>query len=95
MAGMELDFRQLDYFQFGNVFCGSKGKLRWRVEPRIPKEKEEQDKSVLHVWCWWDGLCFEKCTPSAEADFPLTQEGLDRLKAWLAREAGEGPRPLT
>ena len=25
---------QFDYFQFGNVHCGSLGALRWRIEPR-------------------------------------------------------------
>ena len=90
-----MECRGLDYFLFGNTFSGSRGAFRWRMEPRIPKEKADRDQAVLHLWYWWDGLCFEKCTPSAEADFPLTQEGLDQLKAWLTREAGEGPRPLT
>ena len=81
MAKNGLDFREFDYFQFGNVFCGSRGPLRWRVEPRIPKEKDQPQ--VMHVWYWWEDLCFEKCTPAGEQDFPLTEEGLEQVKAWL------------
>ncbi len=91
MAVVSLDFREFDYFQFGNVFCGSKGPFRWRVEPRIPKEKEERDKSVLHLWYWWDGLCFEKCSPAGEGEFPLTEAGLEEAKAWLGERFQDGP----
>lgn len=75
---------QFDYFQFGNVHCGSLGALRWRIEPR-PKE----DPPVLHAWKWKNGLCFEKREEDClEEDFPLTPDGLEEMRGWL-REPGQ------
>ncbi len=72
---------QFDYFQFGNVHCGSLGALRWRIEPR-PKE----DPPVLHAWKWKNGLCFEKREEDCpEADFPLSPEGLEQLEEWFSQ----------
>lgn len=73
-------FPPFDYFQFGNVFCGSLGRLRWRVEPR-PRE----EPPVMNVWKWRNGLCFEKREEGCpEREFPLTPEGLDKVIGWLA-----------
>lgn len=82
MSRPDYQFPPLDYFQFGNVFCGSLGPLRWRVEPQ-PKA----DPPVMHVWRWENGLCFEKREETCrEEDFPLTPEGLEELQDWLARQ---------
>lgn len=82
MSRPDYQFPPFDYFQFGNVFCGSLGPLRWRVEPR-PKA----DPPVMHVWRWENGLCFEKREETCrEEDFPLTPEGLEELQDWLARQ---------
>lgn len=79
MARDEYQFPPFDYFQFGNVFCGSLGGLRWRVEPR-PKA----EPPVMHIWKWENGLCYEKREEDCpEGEFPLTPEGLEELLGWL------------
>lgn len=81
MSRPDYRFPPFDYFQFGNVFCGSLGPLRWRVEPR-PKA----DPPAMHVWRWQNGLCFEQREENCpESDFPLTPEGLETLQDWLGQ----------
>lgn len=80
VAKEEYPFPPLDYFQFGNVFCGSLGPLRWRAEP-LPKA----DPPVIRVWKWRNGLCFEKREENCpEGEFPLSAGGLDQTIEWLA-----------
>ncbi len=79
MTQDEYRFPPFDYFQFGNVFCGSLGPLRWRVEP-CPKA----EPPVMRVWKWKNGLCYEKREEDCQsAEFPLTPEGLEELADWL------------
>lgn len=80
MTKDDYQFPPFDYLRFGNIFCGSLGPLRWRMEPR-PKEQPP----VMRVWKWRNGLCFEKREEGCpEKDFPLAAEQLDEVARWLA-----------
>jgi len=81
MRREEFQLPQFDYFQFGNVHCGSLGELRWRIEPQTKAEPP-----AMRAWKWKNGLCFEKREePCQSEEFPLTPEGLDELAAWLGQ----------
>ncbi len=78
-----MDMQKLAYFTEGNTYTGSATKdreqgllLRYKVEPDL----EEQQLSA-HAWA--RDLCFEKAGEAQRQAFPLNQEGLDKLLAWL------------
>lgn len=74
------DMQKLVYFTEGNRFSGSRTEdgriIRYRVDP--DKENER-----LLAWFWREDLCFEKAKEKSEGSFPLTQDGLEQLLAWL------------
>lgn len=81
------DMQKLVYFTEGNRFSGSRSEngriIRYRVDP--DKENER-----LLAWCWREDLCFEKAKEKSEGSFPLTQDGLEQLLAWLEEGFAEG-----
>lgn len=80
------DIRKLIFFQEGNDFTGSRTEgnrlLRYRVNP-------DQENQRLLAWCWREDKCFERAGEKAERDFPLSEEGLEALLAWLEENWGE------
>ncbi len=76
----------LHTFSNGNVFTGSCGTLRFRVEPRVtlatPKEVDLA-KSSIHCALWHGELCYELSQMEAERDFPMSEDGRTAMKAWL------------
>lgn len=80
------DMQKLVYFTEGNRFAGSHSEggrvIRYRVDP--DKENER-----LLAWCWHENLCYEKAKEKSEGSFPLTQDGLDQLTAWLETSFAE------
>lgn len=76
----------LHTFANDNVFTGSCGRLRFRVEPRVtlatPKEVD-LSKSFIHCAFWHGELCYELSQIEAERDFPMSEEGRAEMKAWL------------
>ncbi len=82
MSHPDYHFPPFDPFQFGNVFCGSLGPLRWRVE-LLPKAEPPS----IRGWWWENGLCFERREEGCpEKDFPLSPEGLEELQNWLGQK---------
>jgi len=74
------DMQKLVYFTEGNRFAGSHSKegkiIRYRVEP-------DQENGQLAAWCWREDKCFERAQNKTEGRFPLSQEGLEQVQAWL------------
>ena len=68
----------LSSMEFGNVWTGSRGNVRWRIQPA---------DGVMHAEVWRGPMCRECSTVEAQQDFPLSAEGLETLRAWLARQA--------
>ena len=56
--------------------------MRYRVNP-------DQENQRLLAWCWREDKCFERAGEKAERDFPLSEEGLEALLAWLEENWGE------
>ena len=76
----------LHTFENNNVFTGSCGLLRFRIEPRVvmatPKEVDSQASSIF-AQLWHGEKCYELSEMEAEQTFPMTEEGRRELKVWL------------
>lgn len=66
-------------FQNKNTFYGSLDELRFRV---AYQEDEEAGKQ-LHVCTWPGPYCLAESEVTAEAVFPLDEEGYQEVLAWL------------
>ena len=62
------------FWENGNTWYGSLGNTRFYAAPQ-----EEQ----IHVQQWRGPLTKELSEIKAEADFPLSEEGLAEMTAWL------------
>lgn len=81
-----MDMQKLSFFTEGNVFTGSRTKdwsartmLRYLVRPDKENEK-------LLAWCWKEDVCFELAQERQNAEFPLSEEGVQAVQDWLARQ---------
>ncbi len=71
-----------------NIFTGSYGNLRFRIEPNVVKmegngKEVNFDKSTLLAQYWHGQLCYEKSDTEGQMEFPMSPEGREQLKAWL------------
>jgi len=78
----------LHTFAMNNVFTGSCGDLRYRIEPEVVKmenNKKEVDmeKSSIHAEFWHGQLCYKKSTMEGKETFPMSEEGRLAMKQWL------------
>ena len=64
----------LHSFENHNNFSGSCGPLRFYLYP--------QETTIL-AKIWHGIFCIEKSEIEAEQEFPMTQEGIEELRAWL------------
>ena len=70
----------LSHFQNGNGWIASAGRLRYQVTP-------EEEKLTVQVW--QGPWCYALSRVEDTAEFPLSEEGLAALRAWLERWAEE------
>lgn len=80
MMARELFLPTLSYWRHGNPWTGSLGPLRFALETQ---------GEMLLAEVWHGPLCREKSQMEARAQFPVSREGLDALRAWLL----DGPLP--
>ncbi len=73
----------LSTFQNKNTFYGSLDELRFRV---AYQEDEEAGKQ-FHVCTWPGPYCLAESEVTAEAVFPLDEEGYQEVLAWLEAAA--------
>lgn len=79
----------LHTFAMKNTFTGSKGMLRFRIEPKVvmktPKEVDFEASSIFAEY--WHGLyCYEKSQMEGNATFPMSAEGRESLIQWLSEK---------
>lgn len=76
----------LHWFAMTNLFTGSCGDFRFLVKPEVvmatPKEVDFE-KSTMVCEFWHGPFCYEKSEMEAKEVFPLSEEGLAAMKAWL------------
>lgn len=83
----EIFLPTLHTFAMKNPFTGSCGLLRFRIVPTVvmatPKEVDFEQSSIQAEY--WHGLyCYEKSTVEGTEVFPMTEEGREAMRSWLA-----------
>ena len=68
----------LSSMKHGNVWTGSRGNTRWRIEP---------SEEILRAEVWRGSMCRERSEVEAEGEFPLSQEGIEQLRLWLTQQS--------
>lgn len=89
----ELFLPVLSHFLNENPWSASMGRLRYRVIPTVAKEEGE---NCLTVEVWEGPWAYEFSTVEEARTFPLSQEGLDALPAFLEQwhqTMEERPKP--
>ncbi len=82
----EIYLPTLHWFAMNNLFTGSCGSFRFRAKPNVVMATaKEVDYAGSSISCeYWHGLfCYEKSEMEGTKDFPMTQAGVDEMKAWL------------
>jgi len=74
----------LSHFQNKNPWTASLGRLRYRILPTVA---DTDPDSLLTAEVWEGPWAYEFSTVEDTKTFPLTQEGLDALPAWLTQWA--------
>lgn len=73
----ELYLPVLSHFQNENTWLASIGALRFKVAP---------GEDTLTAQTWTGPFCYEKSTVEEEKSFPLSDEGIEELRAWLTEK---------
>ncbi len=82
----ELFLPTLHYFAMDNLFTGSMGAFRFRVQPNVVKATPKEvdfTQSSMTVEYWHGPFCYEKSEMEAKETFPLTEEGREQMRSWL------------
>lgn len=86
----EIFIPTLRTFENNNIFTGSCGALRFRIEPNVvmatPKEVDLA-QSTIRCEYWHGPLCYELSQIESERTFPMSPEGRAELKCWLEENA--------
>ena len=77
-----MELPNFHYFRSKNMFRGSLGGFRYRLEP---------DGELLRGIAWAGPNCMECTDPERlhREEFPLTEAGLEEARAWLSRKCAE------
>lgn len=70
----------LSHWQLGNFWSGSFGRASYHV---VPKSAEDGGETKLFAEAWTGPVCYEESEAERTAFFPVTEEGLAALRAWL------------
>lgn len=86
MEAETMDLQKLTFFTEGNTFTGSRTKdpktgalLRYLVYP-------DRENAKLIAYAWRTDVCFERAKERQEASFPLSEQGLSEIQAWLQEQ---------
>ena len=82
----ELFLPTLHTFAMNNVFTGSVGMLRFRVEPNVVKASAKEvdfEQSTMFVEYWHGLFCYEKSQMEGSATFPMSEQGREEMIQWL------------
>ena len=82
----ELYLPTLHTFAMKNLFTGSFGSLRFRIQPNVimaTAKEVDFEQSTIYVQYWHGPLCYEKSEMEGENTFPMTEEGRADMLRWL------------
>ena len=76
------------FWENGNDWYGSKGELRFYIQPvKRETEGEEPDSFTLETEIWHGPLEKSLSEMLDQASFPMTEAGLEQVVAWLEEKA--------
>ena len=76
----EIFLPTLSSMEYGNVWTGSRKNARFRIVPA---------EGVMAAEAWAGPLCYECSQVDRTASFPICEEGIEQLRAWLTQAAEE------
>ena len=81
----ELFIPTLHTFAMKNIFTGSCGEFRFRIEPKVEMAGKEVvfENSSIRAEFWHGPFCYEKSEMEGERVFPMSEEGRTAMKSWL------------
>lgn len=82
----ELFLPTLHTFAMKNLFTGSLGMLRFRIQPNVVMLNAKEvdfDQSSMFAEYWHGLFCYEKSEMEGSETFPMTEEGREAMRAWL------------
>lgn len=86
----ELFLPTLHTFAMNNLFTGSLGLLRFRIQPNVIMRNAKEvdfEKSDMFVEYWHGLFCYEKSEMEGSETFPMTEEGREAMRSWLLDKA--------
>ena len=82
----EIFLPTLHTFAMKNLFTGSCGALRFRIQPNVimaTAKEVDFEQSSIYVQYWHGPFCYEKSEMEGENTFPMTEEGRAEMLRWL------------
>lgn len=79
------DFLDMNFFTRASVFPGSVGTFRYRFQR---SGWLDQEGSAIQVWVY-ENTSFELARDVETETFPWTEEGVEKIKAWLTAKLAE------
>ncbi len=82
----ELFLPTLHTFAMKNLFTGSLGLLRFRIQPNVVMLNAKEvdfDQSSMFAEYWHGLFCYEKSEMEGSETFPMTEEGREAMRNWL------------
>lgn len=79
----------LHTFAMNNIFTGSCGLLRFRIEPHVVMRTQKEvnmEESSIRAEFWHGILCYELSEMEGQRTFPMSEQGRADLKTWLEEQ---------
>ncbi len=80
-----IELPTLLFWENGNSWYGSKGLARFFIRPLAPEP--EGGAPALEVQLWRGPLAMEHSEILDRAQFPVSQQGIEQVRAWLEERA--------
>ena len=82
----ELFIPTLHTFEMNNIFTGSSGDFRFKIQPNIvkktPKEVDMENSSITAEY-WHGQFCYELSEMEGSETFPMSEDGRIAMQKWL------------
>lgn len=79
----------LSHFQNENIWIASDGRLRYQVTPTTVAGEDGAEEQVLTAEIWEGPWSREFSVIEEVEEFPMTEDGIEDLRAWLILESME------
>ena len=83
----EIFIPTLHSLAMNNVFTGSYGDFRFRIEPNVVKMPQSKEvdftQSTIRAEYWHGPYAYKNSQMEGENTFPMTEEGRLSMRAWL------------